>query len=241
MYYKRFLTLLPLFIVIFALSACNAVIRGSGDLVTETRQVSNFDSIDLSGSGEVIITQGGSETLSIETDDNVMEFVNTEVEDGTLKLGFKPGVKLISPSQLTFYVEVIDLQGLAVSGSGDIKSEMLETDRLDANVSGSGGVRITDLSAGEVKARISGSGEVNLDGNASFQDVEISGSGKYLAGDVCSASVEVSVSGSGEATVCATESLDANVNGSGTVDYYGKPSVNSSSSGSGSINSLGEK
>ena len=63
-------------------------------MITETRQVSNFDSIELSGSGDVIVTQGGSESLAIETDDNVMKYVKAEVEGRTLKLGFEEGTVL---------------------------------------------------------------------------------------------------------------------------------------------------
>ena len=233
--------ILLLLVAMLAVTACNAVITGSGDLITETRQVSNFDRIELSGSGEVIVTQAGSESLSIETDDNVMEHVKAEVEGGTLKLGFEKGVNIISSTRLIFYVGVDDLTGLAISGSGDVEADLLETDRLEAEVSGSGDVRVTDLTSGEVKARISGSGEIDLAGDAAAQDITISGSGQYLAADVCSESVRVSISGSGDALVCATGTLDANISGSGSVDYYGRPSVNSSGSGSGKINNLGEK
>jgi hypothetical protein len=241
MYKKRFIVVLLTLAVLLTVTACSGLIRGSGNLITETRQVSNFDSIELSGSGEVTIIQGGSESLTVETDDNVMEHVKAEVESGTLKLGFKEEINWISPTQLIFNVGVDDLTGLAISGSGDIETDVLETDRLDAAISGSGDIQISDLTAGEVKARISGSGEIYLVGEVSAQDVAISGSGKFLSGDVCSASVKVTISGSGDATVCATETLDANISGSGSVSYYGRPSVNTSGSGSGSINNLGEK
>jgi len=242
MYKKRLLIVLLLLMAILTVTACNAsIIKGSGDLITETRQVRNFDSITLSGSGEVIVTQGGGESLTIETDDNVMEHIKAEVEGGTLKLGFGEGVNIISTSRLIFYVGVDDLSGLTISGSGDIEADMIETSRLDAAISGSGDVQIADLTAGEVKAQISGSGEIDLAGDAAAQDVSISGSGKYLAGDLCSESVKVSISGSGDATVCATETLDSNVSGSGSINYYGRPSINTSDSGSGKINSLGEK
>jgi len=239
---KRLFVSLQLSVAVFTVTACGAfVVKGSGDLVSETRQVSSFDSVDLSGVGEMIITQSGSESLSIETDDNVMEHVEAKVEEGTLKLGFKSGVRFINPSQLIFNVGVDDLISLTLSGSGSIESEMIETTQLDASVSGSGDVLIVDLTAGEVKADISGSGEIQLAGDVTAQDVKISGSGKYLAGDLCGASITVDVSGSGDATVCATETLDAEVSGSGSVDYYGRPSLNVSESGSGEINSLGEK
>jgi len=236
----RGLMVLLLLAAILSVTACNAI-KGSGNLVTETRQVSSFDRIELSGPGKVIVSQGGSESLSIETDDNVLEHVKAEVEGRTLKLGFKAGINLISPSRLIFSVGVDDLTGLAVSGSGDIESDMLETGRLEAAVSGSGDVRIADLTASEVNAEISGSGSIDLAGVVAAQDVAISGAGQYLAGDVCSELVRVSVSGAGDATVCATGTLDANTSGVGSINYYGRPTINSSDSGLGSINSLGEK
>lgn len=239
---KRFLIVLLLLVTALAISACNArIIRGSGDLITETRQVSNFDRITLSGSGEVIVIQGGSESLTIETDGNIMEHIKAEVEGGTLRLGFEEGYNLISPTRLIFSVGVDDLTGLTISGSGDFESDQIETSRLEATVSGSGDVQITDLSASEVVARISGSGEIDLAGDVAVQDITISGSGKYLAGDICSQSVRITVSGSGDATVCANDTLDITISGSGSVNYYGRPSINSTGSGSGRINNLGEK
>lgn len=245
---KRFLAVLLLLMAILTVSACNGgvnVIRGSGNVITEDRQVANFDRIALEGSGQVIVTQGGSESLTVETDDNVMEHVKTEVEGGTLTLGLvtglPTGLNIQSTTRLIFYVGVDDLAGLSISGSGDIEGEMIEAERLDASVSGSGNVRISNLTASEMQAEISGSGEVDLaGGEAAEQDISISGSGEYLAGEVCSASVTVSISGSGKATVCATETLDADISGSGSVGYFGRPSVSSSGSGSGNLNSLGE-
>lgn len=248
MHQKRILTVVILLAALLAVTACNAgvkVIRGSGNVVTEDRQVSNFDRIALEGSGEVIVTQGRSESLTVETDDNVMEHVKSEVENRTLTLGLvtgiPTGVNVQSTTRLIFYVGVDDLNGLSISGSGDIEAKTIETERLEASISGSGNVRISNLAAGEVSADISGSGEVDLfGGEAAEQDISISGSGKYLAGDLCGAMVKVSVSGSGEATVCAMDTLDADISGSGNVNYYGQPSVNISGSGSGQINDMGE-
>jgi hypothetical protein len=234
-------TVLLLLVAVLTVTACSVINIGSGDLITETRQVSNFDRVALEGLGEVIVTQGGSESLTIETYDNIMEHVKAEVEDGTLKLSLKEDVNFIFPRRLIFSVGVDDLTGLTIAGSGKIESELIETEDLEVRVGGSGDVRIADLTGGEVKAKISGSGGIDLAGEAAAQDITISGSGKYLAGDMCSESVKVSISGSGDATVCATETLDSNISGSGSVNYYGQPSISTSVSGSGNLNNLGEK
>lgn len=208
-----------LVIAVILLGACN-VVRGSGDMVTESRSVSNFDSISLSGSGDVIISQNGDESLTIETDDNIMQYVTSEVRGGTLHLGFEE-LTSVSPTRLVFTVGVDDLTGISISGSGNVKADGIQTDLLDIGVSGSG--------------------DLELEGEATRQEVGISGSGKYRGGDLRSETAEVNVSGSGDVTIWATDSLDVSVSGSGSVDYYGSPAVNSSTSGSGSVNSLGEK
>jgi hypothetical protein len=239
---RNLIVILTLLAVVAVFSACGVrVVRGSGSLVTETRPVSDFERIVLSGSGEVIVTQGGSESLSIETDDNIMEHLITEVKNGTLTLGFEPGVNIVSPTELVFSVGVDDLSAMVISGSGEIQADGLDTDRLEVDISGSGDVRVADLSASEVTVDISGSGNLNLTGEASSQDITVSGSGKYQAGEVCSAAVRVLISGSGDATLCATETLDSTISGSGSVRYYGQPAINSSVSGSGTIQSLGER
>jgi len=241
MEYKKLMLVMVLPMSLISLIACTGrIVRGSGEVITETRQVRGFDSISLTGSGDVIVTQGEGESLSVETDDNVMKYVETEVRGGTLTLGYEDGARLIDATRLIFYVEVDDLASLTISGSGDIEADVIETDHLEVTVSGSGDVQIADLKADAVEATISGSGEIDLSGDAPAQDVTISGSGKYLAGDLCGERVDVTISGSGNARVCATEMLETSIGGSGDVGYFGRPTVHTSGSGSGTVNSLGE-
>jgi hypothetical protein len=227
MFKMRSIIILLSLAVILTVTGCSGILIGSGNVVTETVQVSNFDRISLEGSGEVRVTQDGNESLMVESHANVMELVMAEVENGTLKLGLKESDKMIWPRRLIFYVGVDDLTSLAVAGSGDIETEAIQTNQLDAAVAGSGKIRVSNLTADGVMASIGGSGKIGITGGeVTEQDVSISGSGKYLAGEVCGASVAVSISGSGDATVCATESLEADISGSGSVGYYGQPSVN---------------
>jgi hypothetical protein len=229
--------------IVLALFLCACSLRtvqGSGRLVTESREVRNFDRVSLTGSGEVALTQGDEESLIIETDRNVMQYITSEVEGGKLTLGPERGT-IVRPTRLTFTLGVKDLDGLTVSSSGDIAAESTHTDRLEIVVSGSGGVRIDALTAQEVEVRISGSGDVELDGQVKELYLDISGSGKYHGGDLRSETTSVTISGSGEATVWTTESLDASISGSGSVSYYGDPETDVSRSGSGEVNDLGTK
>lgn len=227
-------------VAVFLLSACQMV-RGSGDMVTETREISNFDNVALRGSGEVVIVQSGEESLVIETDDNILQYITSEVSGGTLILGFEPGTSNISPTELIFTVGVDDLVGASVDGSGDISARSLETDSLDVDIGGSGNIKIDNLTAEELAIVIDGSGDVQLAGEVEQQSIDIGGSGEYSAGNLRSDSATVTISGSADAIVWAMKTLDVDISGSGSVDYYGSPRISSSQPGSGSLNSMGEK
>ncbi len=234
--------------VAIVLSACNIItgalgtVQGSGNLVAESRQVRNFDRLSLNGSGEVIITQSGEESLTVETDDNIMPYITTDVRDGTLYLGSDTRrIKGISPTHLRFTLKVKDLVGLDILGSGDITAPSLATDRLAVCVCGSGAARIGSLAAEEVEVEINGSGNVELVGEATRQAITINGTGEVHSGDLLVEAAEVAISGSGDVTIWATESLDAHISGSGSVNCYGNPQTSLSGSGSGKINSLGKK
>ena len=238
---RSFLFLFVGALAVFLVACNSAIITGSGDVVTESVEIPNFHSIALEGSGDVIITQGENESLTVETDENVIDQVKAEVINGVLHLGLKEDVTIINYTRLVFRVGVNDLSGLTISGSGDVESEDLAVDLLDATVNGSGDIRISGLSANGVETKIDGSGEVSLTGQTIDKDVTINGSGRFNGGNMRAQNVEVQISGSGDATVWAEEFLDVNISGSGSVGYYGQPSVIMSGSGSGEVNSLGDR
>src|SRR5262245_51229407 len=72
-------------------------IAGSGNVTTESRTVTGFTDIEISGSGKLIVEQGDSEALSITTDDNLMEYIASEVQGSKLTLGPK-GLISLRPS-----------------------------------------------------------------------------------------------------------------------------------------------
>jgi len=231
-------SILPLLALI--LSSCNvSVVRGSGHVVSETRPVSDFNRVELVGSGDVVLTQGSEEALTVEAEDNLMSHLRTEVRGHTLYLGFTDNVasEIIVPTRpVKYYVSLKTLEGLKLSGSGNITAHELQAGQLGLDISGSGDIVIDSLTAQTVESSISGSGKVQLSqGNAPEQRVEISGSGNYQGEKVAGQAVTVQISGSGNATVQAQETLEARISGSGDIYYYGTPRVTESVTGSGRV------
>jgi hypothetical protein len=205
---------LAVFAVVLLLAACS-VTRGSGQLATESRAVSGFSKIDLSGGGELTIQKTGTESLSISAEDNLLPRLTSEVSNDTLILGSKPNTTILPQQPITYTVTVKDLTGVAVSGSGNI--------------------RVPDLTTTALSISISGSGTITVNGTVEDQDLEISGSGGYEAAQLTSKTVKADISGSGTANVLATNVLDVEISGSGTVTYSGNPQIEQEISGSGKL------
>lgn len=211
--------------------------RGSGTLTTEDRTVSDFTKIELNGSGTVNITQGDTEALTIEAEDNVIDRIESRVSNGTLHLGMKSPwyfFWLWPTRDITYELTVQDLNALSISGSGTINSDSLTTDQFSVTVSGSGKAKMK-MHVQELEVDISGSGEFDLSGTAVSQLVDINGSGKYDAKNLLSKSAEFSVSGSGQGIVNVSDELQISISGSGKVEYIGSPKISQEISGSGKI------
>lgn len=208
-------------------------LRGSGQMTSETRDVSGFTEVLLEGSGFVSIEVTGTESLKIEAEDNLMSRLTSEVEGGRLVLGHRGA---ISPTREVVYtVTVASLDGVAISGSGDIETQDITASDFTAEITGSGRVLLTGLELGMLEASIRGSGDIEASGVADDLELRIPGSGSFRGADLETSSATVSIEGSGEALVNVSESLDATVTGSGKVEYLGSPRVTSTITGSGSI------
>jgi hypothetical protein len=252
---------LSILFVLFALLGvgCGPMLEGSGNVTTETRQVRNFDQVELQGIGELYVTQGDEESLRIEAEDNLIPYITTEVHGKTLEIGFETMVSVWPHRPVKYYLTLKDVSALRLSGSGNIRAERLAADQLELGVSGSGNLivnelaaktltnsvsgsgdlRVDTLKADSVKTTISGSGTCDLSGETDEQSARVSGSGDYLASDLQSGSASVHIAGSGNAQTWVTENLNINVAGSGDVEYYGTPSVNQQVAGSGHVTGLG--
>jgi len=242
---RKLFLVLTLILVGFSLSACQfTVIRGSGNLVTESRDVSDFDKVQLDGAGRLFITQGDEETLEIEAEDNIIEKLTSEVQNGTLVLGYdeKPWRTTVIPTNgITYTLTVKDMTGLTFNGAGDLEMAALETTSLDVEINGAGQLTIDELTAERMMVHIAGASTISVSGQVVSQDIVIDGTGNYKAEDLKTESSSIEINGIGNGIVWATDSLEININGGGSVNYYGSPSVTQDINGLGDINNRGEK
>jgi len=237
---KKLSAFLAIIVVVSTITGCIVVIngksvQGSGKIITQEREVAEFSKVHLKGSGRVFLTPGEKQSLEIKTDDNIMPLIETTVNGN--KLTISHGNHYLRPTSFEVYITVKNLEGIAISGSGDVTGEgPFVSDTFYAEISGSGDMDL-EIETGDLVSKISGSGSIDLTGKADDYTVSISGSGEINAFDVDAKNVSVKISGSGDCRISASESLDARVSGSGDVFYKGRPRINANISGSGSLKS----
>lgn len=183
------------------------------------------------------ISLGEYQSVIVETDDNLIDLLQTEVVNNELKIGFNT-YKHVSPTRCNIFITTTTLNSLKISGSGSIYGKnTIITDNFKTKISGSGTIEL-GLSAGTVQSIISGSGNITFTGKAYSYSISVSGSGNCSAINMETDISNVTIKGSGKCQVNANKNLDVVIKGSGSVQYTGNPQVNSKISGSGKLKSI---
>ncbi len=220
------------------------VLRGSGNVVSETREVSGFDKIRIDGAGELYLTQGDQESLEIEAEDNIIERIQTKVVDGTLVISFDedfPRLNLIPTRTIRFNLSVIDIEKITVNGAAKVVTKEWQGERLEMNINGAADIDMEQVDLGELDLQLDGGAECNLSGSAQDVTVRVDGAGSVDLADFKSNNSTVVINGAAEVRLWVTDRLEAEISGAGSVRYYGSPQVSQKVDGIGTIRSLGDK
>jgi hypothetical protein len=218
---KTSLGILATFVLASLSTACSGdigpieLIRGSGNVVSEGREVSGFTAVTLDGVGQLVIDQTGSESLTITADDNFLPHIETRVSGNMLIIGIEDNTTFSDVSELTYHVTAADLEGLELNGAGD--------------------VTVNNLTGEDWSVDLNGTGRITVSGEVTGQTVEINGAGSYDAAGLKSQEATVKHSGAGTAVVQVSTLLDVTISGLGSVEYIGDPEVREEVSGLGAV------
>lgn len=246
---KRSILLISTMVAVLALvtMACGFsislpdTVEGNGNLIDETREIGRFDAIELNGLGEIIVELGEEESLRVEAEENLLPHLETYTSGSRLVIEVEEDINIQPTEPVRFYITAVSLEGVDVSGLGDVQLPEVEADRFAVSISGLGDIEFAGLNAEYFIVDLSGLGDLTIqDGEVFSQEIHISGGGSYTAGSVESSEVEVDVSGVGSATVRVSDTLKVSISGSGNVNYYGSPDVETDISGVGDLDRLGD-
>ena len=225
----------------------------------EVRNVESFTKISFGFAGTLYLKQGSPQKVEIEGDADILKEIETEVSGGRLRIGTEDKWfnRHSNNEKITVYITVPKIEGVGVSGSGNIIGQStIQSDDLNLNVSGSGSMSLEFNATGDVNADVSGSGNLDIKGNGKSFDSDVSGSGRVsLAGRIENTAsfgisgsgkiqasgsadlVKTDISGSGKvlASDLQTNRCEVRISGSGDVEINVKNELEANISGSGSV------
>ena len=137
--------------------------EGSGNLVTETRELGSFTEIELSGAVklDLVVDAAAAQSVTVTYDDNIIDRVVTEVRGDTLVVELTGSVSLTGSADRHVAVTIHELRGLDVSGASTIDATgTVASYRLDA--SGASKTLLRELLATDVAIDVSGASSVEL-------------------------------------------------------------------------------
>ncbi len=187
----------------------------SNNIISENRQLEDFNSISLEGLGNIFLTQESPQMVRIETHENILPLLETRVTNQQLLIEFDECVDG-QVEKLDIYISIPEIEGLNIAGIGDITGQnSFDLDDLEIFISGVGGL--------------------TLNGTANNIDINSSGVGNVHAFELTSNTCDINIMGSGNVETTATDVLNVTINGAGNVFYKGNPTITSNISGSGLV------
>ena len=189
-------------------------IQGSGTAKSEQRNVSGFSKIEAGGAMNIEITAQGDFSVTVEADDNLLQYIKTETRGDTLKI-YSEG-KISPKTKMNVKISMPDIEGLDVSGASNAVVSNVKTDSLELNASGAS--------------------KIKIEGEAKDLDSDASGASKIDAENLRVENAKVEASGASSSTVSATGELKADASGASSIYYTGEPkNINQKSSGASSV------
>ena len=230
-----------LFIVLMSLAITSCIngqlrrtIRGNHNVVKQERTAGSFSGIRVSAGIDVYLKQGDKESITVEADENLQEYIKTEINGDILNISSDANIR--DAEKENVYVTIRDLKSLKTSSAGNITGQMpFKADELELSASSAGDIKL-EVSAKSIKADISSSGNITIDGTADKLEADLSSAGDLNAYELSVREADVSVSSAGDADINVSEKLTARASSAGDINYRGNPKyIDSHSSSAGGI------
>lgn len=221
---QKVMTLVSLFILAVLSSSCifmSPPVKGNGNVVEEKRKAGKFNEIKVSRGMNVYISQGNENEVLVKADDNLLEFIETEVEGRVLKVTANRNIGRATSKKVL--VTVRDLKSIqSVAGSNVFSEEMLKCKDLDLQGSAGSNIKI-EVSAENMDVRSSAGSNVKIDGQTKFFTGKASAGSNIKAEGLTAINCNAETSSGANIWITVTDEFQANASSGGNIFYSGSP------------------
>lgn len=212
--------------------------KGNGNVVTQERNVSEaFTEVRGSAGLDVYLTQGIENKIVVEADENLLEYITTDIESGKLHVTTSENIGRSKAQKV--YVTFKELNNIEASSGADVVgNSVIKSQKLSLKSSSGADLKLEVFSQ-DLTIKASSGSEVEVSGKASSLNADASSGSEIDAEKLLVVNCNAEASSGAEVSVNVKDKLETNVSSGGKVNYYGNPiSVNSNKSHSGSVKKM---
>jgi len=208
--------------------------KGNGIVVEESRTVTaDFEQVSASEGIIVHLTQADDFAISVEADENIIDLIATDINNGKLKIH---AIENIGAATKNVFVSLPHISALKSSSGAQLTAQNTITSNALTLKASSGSILHAAIAVKELELDASSGANINIQGKAN--DVLIDGSSganinaKKLLATHCNAEA----SSGANVSVHVSQALTADASSGGSISYAGDATVMKNTSVSGSVN-----
>src|SRR5512133_1001364 len=133
-------------IIILCITACTNAqmwrsVSGNKHVVSKERRLDSFSGVKVSSGIDVYLKQGNNESVTVEADENLHEYILTEVRTGVLNVYSEYNIR--SAERKRVYVTMKDINSVRTTSAGDVIGESpINSDKLELSASSAGDIKL---------------------------------------------------------------------------------------------------
>jgi hypothetical protein len=205
--------------------------KGNGIVKEEVRDCSKFDAISVTRGMNVYVTQGPETRVVVKADENLLDYIETDVSDRTLKVTCTKGIRNATSNKV--FVTVPNLEMVkATAGSNFFTETPVKISTLEIKASAGSNIHF-NMEEGEADVSASSGSNVFLSGNTKSMKAKANSGSNIKAGELQTGTVEARVSSGANIWLNVTSNLSARASSGGNIFYTGTPSQTDISKSSG--------
>lgn len=176
-------------------------IKGSGVAASEAREANDFTGVDVGGVFQVEITAGKEFSVLVDADDNLLQYIKTEVNGDVLHIETTERINSTTPIKVR--ISAPDIESIGASGASKVTLNGVKNSNLSVDTSGAS--------------------KVKIEGETAAVRVEVSGASSVDAESLKAKTAEVDASGASSVNLFVTERLVSDASGASRISYSGNP------------------
>lgn len=219
-------------VVVMGLTGCGEVpkmIQGQGEVQRQTYDLNNFTKLNIRNDFKVEVSLDGEFKVEVEAEENLFDYFEIGVSDGTLSARYKEGYYFEEP-QVKMYVTMESMDEVQLHNDSEVLVQEPVKVNGDFHMTVKNDARfIADITAETLKGSIQNDGYVELRGVATEFSLDLENEAKAYLKDLKTEKGVITLSNDSYGEMTISEEVNVSASNDAKLSIYGHPTVNEKS------------